>query len=266
MKQETHKTKEAIPAALVEYYRQEGDIWVPDVDGMEPAARVSEFRNTSVTLKKLLAKFPGVNADDPSTVEKAVEEFTDLKSREDEIRDAKLVKAGKVDEVVEERMGKAKKEWATKEATYTETISGLNSQLANEIIDRQIVDEATKLGVKPAAIQDVKLRGRSVFKMKNGQTIALDDRGEQAYGKDGKALTITEFISDLATTDKGKHLFEASTGTKSGDRVDGKAHGGINPWKKETWSLLRQGDIFRENKELAKQLAAEAGKPLPDNI
>jgi len=33
----------------------------------------------------------------------------------------------------------------------------------------------------------------------------------------------------------------------------------VNPWKKETWNLTNQGQILRDNPELAKQLKASAG-------
>lgn len=43
----------------------------------------------------------------------------------------------------------------------------------------------------------------------------------------------------------------------------GKGGGGTgeNPWKTETFNLTKQAQIMRDNPELAKQLAAQAGKP-----
>lgn len=262
-----YKTKEAIPSDQVGLYRQDGSVWVLDVEGMEPAEKVSQFRNANIDLKKIVARF-GANADDPATVDKVLEEFNDLKSREGEIRDARLIKAGKVEEVVEERIKKARDDWQTSDRKKDDTIRTLNEQLSTVTIDRELIDEATKLGVKASAVQDIKLRGRATFKMKDGKIVAVDEKGEPAYGKDTKPLTIPEFISDLATTDSGKHLFEPSTGTHSGDRRSqgGGAFNGVNPWKQETWSPLRQGDIWKEDKALARRLAAEAGKPIPDSV
>jgi hypothetical protein len=261
----SYKTKEEIPAALAEYYKEDNGEFVLDAADMEPASRVSEFRNTSVTLKKFLGKFGIKKADDEKEVNEVADLFKTLRERKDLLDEKKLIKDDKVEEVVESRLKKARGEWDIERGGLESKNKDQAVLLSKLVIEQKLVDEATKLGVKAEHLEDVKNRGLKVFKLEDGAAVAYDEKGEKKYGKDTKPLSIVEFMQDVLKTAPG--LFNESKGTGAqgsgqGAGNQGGRHAGPNPWKKETWSQYQQGQILKRSHEEAKRLAAEAGVKL----
>ena len=105
-----------------------------------------------------------------------------------------------------------------------------------------------------------------LYAIKAIKEAGLDDGGDSA-------LQIADFLTgaDEATTDKNvkayKAVFDAAVKAatdkiyKENGRDPGKGSGGgePNPFAKETLNLTKQGQLIRENPELAKQLADKAG-------
>lgn len=76
------------------------------------------------------------------------------------------------------------------------------------------------------------------------------------FDKEGRPVGIEDIIKPLKET--SPHLFKAAPG------VDYKPAGGgnppaANPWMKDSFNLTEQGRVFRENPEMARQLASAAG-------
>lgn len=76
------------------------------------------------------------------------------------------------------------------------------------------------------------------------------------FDKEGRPVGIEDIIKPLKET--SPHLFKAAPG------ADYKPAGGgnppaANPWMKGSFNLTEQGRVFRENPEMARQLASAAG-------
>ena len=92
------KTKDEIPAELVNLYVERDGAWLLDVDGAVEKAKLEEFRATNVALMKerdeLKQRFEGI---DPEEVRKLADEKRKLE-------EAQQPKAGEVEKVVETRL------------------------------------------------------------------------------------------------------------------------------------------------------------------
>ena len=214
----TVDTLDGIPEALHSYYTESGGKFVLAVEGMVAKARVDEFRDTSTSLRRqmdeMTAKFDGI---DP-------ERFRELSVQADKVRDKRLLDAGKVDEIIAERVNAMK-------ADHERTIGGLNTdrarmqaQLEGLVIDTAIRDAASKAGVRATAVDDVLLRGRSLFRLQDGKAVPMEG-DKPVYGKDGETMGIGEWVGTL--TDRAPHLFEQSSGGGSAGKPAGVSHGTI---------------------------------------
>src|SRR4030095_2215362 len=94
-------TKEEIPAELLPHYKPEGDKFVLDVEGAEPTARLNEFRDTNIKLRRQLEDMQGRLKDiDP-------DKDRERQGRARELEEAKLIKKGDVDAVIQQRVQEA---------------------------------------------------------------------------------------------------------------------------------------------------------------
>jgi hypothetical protein len=192
-----------VPEALREHYTPRDGKFVLAAEGLVPAARVAEFRDNNIALTKkleeLTTRFDGVDPD----------VFRDLSAKALEARGKKLIDAGKVDELVAERVGAMKTEHDKVVTGLTAKQAALTGQLEGLVIDGALRDAASKAGVRPTAIDDVLLRGRSVFKLQDGRAVPMDG-DKPIYGKSGDPMPIAEWVGGLSAS--APHLFEASTG------------------------------------------------------
>jgi len=196
---------------------QDGKFYL-SVEGMVPNERLVEFRNTNIELKKALEKFDGV---DP-------EKYKTLSKREKEIMEGKLIEQGKLDEVVGERVKGMKTEYDGKITELTNKLKTSDGRLASVLIDSSVKSAAIALGVLPTAVDDVVLRAKSVFQIRDGEAVAVNDRGDVIYGTDpSKPLSIDEWVKALKT--KAGHLFEGMRG--SGAPGSGRGPGGTDTSK-----------------------------------
>jgi hypothetical protein len=92
------KSKDEVPAELVNLYTERDGAWLLDVDGAVEKAKLEEFRATNVALMKerdeLKERFEGI---DPDEVRKLADEKRKLE-------EAQQLKAGEVEKVVETRL------------------------------------------------------------------------------------------------------------------------------------------------------------------
>ena len=75
---------------------------------------------------------------------------------------------------------------------------------------------------------------------------------------------ITEKDPDKKTLLKGSGA--SGSGAGAGDGSGGGGTGDTNPWASDSFNLTEQGRILREDPALAKRLAGEAGRTLPETI
>ena len=92
------KSKDEVPAELVNLYVERDGAWHLDVEGAVDKAKLEEFRATNVALMKerdeLKQRFEGI---DPEEVRKLADEKRKLE-------EAQQLKAGEVEKVVETRL------------------------------------------------------------------------------------------------------------------------------------------------------------------
>lgn len=181
----------------------------PSVRGLKNAhERTKEEKKRSE--EEFKAKFEGI---DPDLARKLMDEHQKQ-------QDKKLIDAGEVDKLVEQkveqRVKKMQDEFARKEGELTAALNKSNGKLEELLITTGVQAAATKAGVRPTAVDDVLLRAKQTYKIKDGAAIPFD--GEAiVYGKDGKTpLAFDEWVTDLHQ--RAPHLFNepVGAGTKPG--------------------------------------------------
>lgn len=212
----------ALDAALQGFYRKsdDGKSYVLDAEGVE------DVRGLKSALDKMKAERKALDA----KLKEVSDKFGDLDPEQaraaladlQKLQDKKLIDEGKVEELLQQRLQARDKE-------HERVVKNLEKKLAEEatkasttlrrleeaLIDNGLRSAAAKAGVKPAAMTDLVLRGKSVFKLHDDRVTPFREDGEILYGKDPKApMTMEEWISSLATD--AAHLFEENKGAGAG--------------------------------------------------
>lgn len=232
---------------------QEISVWVLDLEGAVDIERLSEFRNNNVSLKaeieELKNKFDGI---DPA-------EYKDLKSKSDDLRDAKLIKSGELDKAVANRTKLMAEEHTKAITKATEENTRLVARLTEVEINQAAISEAMKKGLRQTAVPDITARARSIFRLVDGKVIAYEADGKTIkFGKDGSTpYSISDWVEAQVTD--APHLFEASGGGGAGGSNRTPTGIAVNPWKKETFNLTKQMEIEKRDANIARRLKTEAG-------
>lgn len=195
-------TVDALPEAHRPLYEkgQDGKFYLT-VEGMVPSTRLDEFRNNNITLKKELEKFEGI---DPL-------KYREMSEKEKKILEKKLIEAGEVDKVIEQRIAAMREDHDNKLKTVSSERDILQTRLSSVLIDSHVKSAAIALGALPTAVDDVVLRAKATFQVKDGNVVALNSKGEVIYGKDGTTpLGVDDWVKALKTS--APHLFEGMKG------------------------------------------------------
>lgn len=126
--------------------------------------------------------------------------------------------------------------------------------------------EAEKARLKAEAISEFskeayRIRSPEQFWRLFGEgAVRYSESGKLVVGDEYRQVSLSEYIEQLNEDPENAHHFKpkggSGAGTTSGATAGGKAI--VNPWKKETFNLTQQGQILRQNPELAARLEAEA--------
>lgn len=185
-----------------------------EVDGAVDKSKVDEFRNKNIELLKEAEKFKDLNP-------QKYQELMDLQRQREE---KALLDAGEVDKVVNNRVTAMRQEYEANAAKLAATNTSMSRQLETLMIDNTVRAIATKTGVRAEAVDDVLLRAKNVFKIHEGQVVALDNEGKVVYGKDGTTpLNPEEWATGLKAT--APHLYMSSQG---GGASNGAGGGGFS--------------------------------------
>jgi hypothetical protein len=232
-------TLDEVPEAARSFYTEaSGGGFALAVEGVVPKEKVDEFRQNNLALKRqneeLLAKFDGIDPD----------AARELLGQQAQLRERKLIEAGKVDELVQERVSGLIKDHQKTLGVLTQERDGLQQQLHTHLVHGEVRTEALKAGVRAAALDDVILRADTVFRAHEGAPAAFKGK-EMLYGKDGvNPLRPAEWIGTLRDT--APHLFEPSTG--SGARPGPERTGG-NPAVGAKQVSHTDHEAIRQNRE-----------------
>lgn len=205
------KKLEDAPEAVRGLYKADGEEFVLDTEGVVPKERLDEFRDNNIALQKQLDKLKDI---DPV-------KYRELVTLQREVEEGQLLKAGKIEEVVNSRVTAMKKSLEDERDGFRTRAESAESRLSVLLIDSAVRSEALKLGVVNTALDDVVLRARTVYKMKDGAAVPHDEKGEVVFGKDGKTpMPMTDWLTTLKKT--APHLFANSQGGGAGG---GTRHG-----------------------------------------
>lgn len=187
-----------------------------EVEGLVPKSKLDEFRDTNVKLMKDMEKFKDI---DPV-------KYRELAETARKIQEKEWIEKGEIDKVVEQRVALMREDFTQKEVTYKTSNEAMSRQLESLLIDNQVRDAATKLGVRASAVDDVLLRAKAVYRVKDGVATPVDSKGQVIYGKDGtNPMAVTDWVGSLKQT--AEHLFQGSTGGGAGGSNTGGT-GGAN--------------------------------------
>lgn len=236
---------EEVADSLRSLYKPEGNGFVLELDDKDFKSKLSEFRNSNIDLKKKLEGYEGTQ-EEIDRLKQQVEKYGDLdpdKAKEafetmQALEEKKLIDAGQIDEVVEQRIGRRIERMqsdydgkisALQKAldSSTEQATGYRSKLESVVIDSSLQSAIAQVGpVRKGAMQDVLSRGRSVWKLDDdGNPIPMRD-GEVMYGKDGKQpISMEEWGQSLLA--EAAYLFEANAGGGAGGNIDTSVVNGV---------------------------------------
>lgn len=233
MLKKRYESEDEIPEAARGFYTEdEGGGWVlsleDDRGGRADKGRIEEFRTKNIALQKQLdevqSRLESLGDIDPETIKSAMANLA--KTQNDE--ELQLVQAGKLDEVVSRRtqamQANYQKQFAALEAEKkkaAEQGQKAYERFSSVFMAEQLGSalEKRKLRLRPTARQDLLMRAGGTFKPTEGLD-ALAPK-EDAYGPDGKELSLDSWIETLV--DEAPHLFEGGSG--GGARAGGPAGG-----------------------------------------
>lgn len=220
-------TLEGLDAAIAALYEQGADgAYYLSVDGVVGKDKLDEFRNNNVKLLKDLEKFKDVD----------LAKYQELLALAKKQEEKKLIDAGEIDKVVEQRVGEMKSTYENQIKTLTEQNSVAQRQLESLLIDNAVRDAAVKSGVQPTAVDDVLLRAKATFKIKDGNAVPVDAQGNVVYGKDGTSpMSVVDWTTGLKK--QAPHLFQGS----QGGGAPGSGKGNVDTSKLTSAQKIAQG-------------------------
>lgn len=206
---------EDVAEGLRDQYKLAGDgkFHLQTDEDMESKKKIEEFRTTNITLMKKQKELEDQLKDlgDPK-------EIVAMRQKIQQIEDKKLIEAGKLDELVEQKVERMRNDFqaqleALKKANETKEaeLQKTTARLSEVLIDSEITKAVTAVGtVRKDAMQDIISRGKRVWRLEDGKPIPKDG-DKLLFGKDGKnPLTFEEWAMILSQT--APFLFETTTG------------------------------------------------------
>jgi hypothetical protein len=183
----------------------EGDA-TPSEKETQMLAELSKLRAKNTELlgekKKAVAKAAEFDGMDP----KELGVLRELGKRLENDQEVKLISEGKLDEVINRRTERFRIDMESKMDTMVESMTKVTQERDsyqqrhnNYVVDVNLRKAAEKEGVLPEAIDDVVMRGRTIFNSieEDGNILSRDAQGELHKGEDGQVLTPTSFVKDL---------------------------------------------------------------------
>ncbi len=222
-------------------YKAEGEEFVLETEGDEDVAglkssltkerdNVKEFKRQLKELQEQAEAWANL---DLTQVKALMERF----ENDDE---GKLIKAGKIDEVIAKRTEKLRAELEKKIAAEAAKVKAADERAAKyqqRVLDNAIRAAAAKVGVHANAVEDALRRGRELFTLtEEGEAVQLDDTKHPKIGKDGKTpFSPAEWLEGMKET--APHWFPAGS-TGAGARGDGGAGGAKRTLKRAEFDKL----------------------------
>ena len=176
------------------------------IEGLK--AKNAEILGEKKTLQESLKQWEGY---DPAIVKTAVDFHKKNK-------DAEFLKDGTVEELIEKKTSQLTSDFEVQINELNERLgkatehgTTYQSLFESKVIDDGLRAEAIKQGVRPAAVEDIILRGRGIFSLDDSKQIeARDKEGKLAVTEDKKVLNPKNWIEGLKDT--SPHYWPESAG------------------------------------------------------
>ena len=164
----------------------------------------SELISAQKQLKEQLSTFDGI---DPNVVRNIIKRFAD-----DE--EAKLISEGKIDDVLNARTKRMKDDYDKQLKDREEKAARAEAKakkLEAKTLAGTIKDAAIKAGALPEALEDIVLRGASMWVLDDNGDVVAQQGGMVIKGKDGNTpLTPAEWAATMRET--APHLWPRAQG------------------------------------------------------
>jgi len=215
----------------------------PDVKPIVTKAVTAAVDEATAELKQSVSRLEANNAELTAEKKKASERAT---KAENDLKFSTEKKETQIEEV----RAAVQAELQPRIDDLTNENGNLKGQLDKVLIDNGLTQALAQAKVLPHFMDAAALliRNKHKAEVKNGAAVI-----------DGKPLA--DFVAGWAGTDTGKHYVAADDngGGGAGGGNGGGKDGETNPWAKATFNLTKQGQITRDNPELASRLKKEAG-------
>lgn len=202
---------DAVPEPQRALYVERDGKFHLDVSGYEDPAGVKTALNAErkaradadKKAKALEELYAGI---DPVKYRETIAKFQDNE-------EAALIAAGKIDEVINRRTEKLRKEFEKQIKEAKDGQSGAiksRDKYRDKVLGDSVRAAATKAGMHGSAVDDAILRAKGIFTVDDdGVAIQLDSAGEPVLGKDGKTnFTVAEWMEGMKET--APHWFPAA--------------------------------------------------------
>ncbi len=228
----------AVPEAQRAFYVEKDGKHHLDVTGIEDTSGLKSalqkerdaVKEAKRLQKEIEQRYEGI---DPDKVKTMLAKF-------DNDDEAKLIAAGKIDEVVTKRTEKLRVELQKQvDAAKGETKAATDraGKFSQRVLDNHIRAAATKVGLHAHAVEDALFRARNMFSLDDaGEAVQLDNEGKPVLGKDGKTpFTPVEWLESMKEI--APHWFPVS-GSGGGAGGGTKDAGGVKTINREKFNQL----------------------------
>lgn len=269
----TYDKKEDIPEGYVDLFKEKGDKWAIEIEGVTTEANVARVEHALKNEREENQKLREEAKLHPKTPE-------EVQTLMDELEAAKIqIESGGGKKITDEQMEKlvetrVKMKIGPLERSIIKLTKerddslGEGLKLNNEIvtgkIELAIRSAAEKAKVLPTAIQDMVMRGRPQFEL-------VEENGKlSVITKEGAALTPglnpDGWVEELKN--EAPHYWPASVGAGANGSGLSLGISEKNPWMKANWNMTDQGQILKKygmekTQQLAKSVGSEVGAPKP---
>ena len=158
---------------------------------------------------------------------------------------------------------------ADKDRSYTELMAKYHSStVKTDVQSSRLLSERIKPEDKPFIMREL-VRAGAVDEA--GNVFYRFDDGETIYGEDGSPAKVDAAILAILKKlgiDPAAKLLSQNFSSGSGG-VAGRSHGGAaqaNPWKKDSWNVTAQNDLYMRDRSAALAMMKAAGVGVPAHM
>lgn len=260
-----YATQDDIPEAVrdLELYEERGGEWLLKRDAIEGVKTAADVERVQTALTKATSEAKEAKAKLAKLGDRDIDEVLTSLDEVEALRAQVATGDGKNEEAIAKRIAA---EVATKTNPLQRQLDALtrerdelkaeNGELSGTIkrgtLESSLTDGAAKAGVKPEAMEDVKIVGAAFFEVNSeGRTVTRDGIHGVIPGLDPET-----WFADQK--DKRSYWWPSSVGGGAGGN-NGRTPPADNPFAGGGWNRTKQAELAKTNPSKADQLAKQAG-------